>query len=83
MTLPAISKHLRVLEKAGLIHRGREAQRRPCRLTAAPLKDAADWMQLYHCFWEESLDRLADYLHGVGDPDEYAPDSDGNAGRRE
>jgi len=62
MTLPAVSKHLKVLERAGLIARGREAQWRPCRLDAAPLKDAADWLEHYRRFWEESLARLEDYL---------------------
>jgi DNA-binding transcriptional ArsR family regulator len=63
MTLPAISKHLKVLEKAGLIQRGREAQWRPCRLRAGPLKKASDWIEQYRRFWEESLDRLGDYLN--------------------
>ena len=63
MSLPAISKHLKVLERAGLITRGREAQWRPCRLRAGPLKDAADWLEHYRRFWEQSLDRLEDYLH--------------------
>src|SRR6266480_2344137 len=62
MSLPAISKHLKVLERAGLISRGREAQWRPCRLEAAPLQDAADWLEAYRQFWEESLDRLGAYL---------------------
>jgi len=62
MSLPAISKHLKVLERAGLITRGREAQWRPCRLDAQPLKTAADWLEHYRVFWEESLDRLEDYL---------------------
>lgn len=62
MSLPAISKHLKVLERAGLIARGREAQWRPCRLEAEPLKDAAGWIEQYRQFWEESLDRLDDYL---------------------
>jgi DNA-binding transcriptional ArsR family regulator len=62
MTLPAVSKHLKVLERAGLITRGREAQWRPCRLDAAPLKDAVDWLEAYRRFWEQSLDRLEDYL---------------------
>jgi len=62
MSLPAISKHLKVLERAGLIARGREAQWRPCRLKAARLKDAADWLEAYRRFWEESLDRLDEYL---------------------
>jgi DNA-binding transcriptional ArsR family regulator len=62
MSGPAISKHLRVLERAGLIQRGREAQWRPCRLVARPLKLAADWLDEYRQFWEQSLDRLDDYL---------------------
>ncbi len=62
MSLPAISKHLKVLERAGLIARGREAQWRPCRLAAGPLKDVADWLEHYRRFWEESFDRLDDYL---------------------
>jgi DNA-binding transcriptional ArsR family regulator len=63
MTMPAISKHLKVLERAGLIERGREAQWRPCRLRARPLKEAADWIDRYREFWEDRLDRLDDYLH--------------------
>ena len=62
MTLPGISKHLKVLERAGLISRGRDAQSRPCRLEARPLKDAAAWIDHYRRFWEQSLDRLDDYL---------------------
>ncbi len=62
MSLPAVSKHLKVLERAGLIARGREAQWRPCRLTAAPLHDAADWVERYRRFWEESFDRLDEHL---------------------
>jgi DNA-binding transcriptional ArsR family regulator len=62
MSLPAISKHLKVLERAGLITRGREAQWRPCRLEARPLKGAVDWLEHYRIFWEQSLDRLEDYL---------------------
>ena len=62
MSLPAVSKHLKVLEHAGLIRRGREAQWRPCQLEAGPLKDAADWLELYRRFWEQSFDRLGDYL---------------------
>jgi DNA-binding transcriptional ArsR family regulator len=62
MSLPAVSKHLKVLEHAGLITRGREAQWRPCRLEAGPLKDAADWLDHYRRFWEQSFDRLEDYL---------------------
>jgi DNA-binding transcriptional ArsR family regulator len=62
MSLPAISKHLKVLERAGLIARGREAQWRPCRLEARPLKDVSDWVQHYRQFWEQSFDRLDAYL---------------------
>src|SRR5713101_5084696 len=62
MSLPAISKHLKVLERAGLIARSREAQWRPCRLEAAPLKDIAGWVEHYRRFWEQSFDRLDDYL---------------------
>src|SRR5881296_4771381 len=62
MSLPAISKHLKVLERAGLIARGREAQWRPCRLKAGPLKHAADWLEHYRRFWEQSFDRLDDFL---------------------
>ena len=62
MSGPAISKHLRVLERAGLISQGREAQWRPCRLEPAPIKAVADWTESYRRFWEESFDRLGDYL---------------------
>jgi DNA-binding transcriptional ArsR family regulator len=62
MSMPAISKHLKVLERAGLIARGREAQWRPCRLQAGPLQDVAGWVESYRRFWEESFDRLGDYL---------------------
>jgi DNA-binding transcriptional ArsR family regulator len=62
MSMPAISKHLKVLERAGLIARGREAQWRPCRLQAAPLQDVAGWVEHYRRFWEQSFDRLDDYL---------------------
>lgn len=62
MTAPAISKHLKVLERAGLIARGRAAQWRPARLEAGPLKDVADWVEEYRRFWEQSFDRLEDYL---------------------
>jgi DNA-binding transcriptional ArsR family regulator len=65
MSMPAISKHLKVLERAGLIARSREAQWRPCRLEAAPLKDVADWVAHYRQFWEQSFDRLDDYLREV------------------
>lgn len=62
MSFPAISKHLKVLQRAGLVTRGRAAQWRPCRLDASPLKDAADWLEHYREFWQQSLDRLEDYL---------------------
>src|SRR5437899_2650502 len=65
MSLPAISKHLKVLERAGLIARSREAQWRPCRLEAAPLKDIADWLEHYRRFWEQSFDRLEEYLRDL------------------
>jgi DNA-binding transcriptional ArsR family regulator len=63
MSLPAVSKHLKVLERARLITRGREAQWRPCRLDAEPLRAIADWVDPYRRFWEQSFDRLDTYLH--------------------
>lgn len=65
MSLPAVSKHLKVLERAGLIARGREAQWRPCRLEAGPLREVSDWLEHYRRFWEASFDRLDDYLREV------------------
>src|SRR5581483_939355 len=65
MSLPGVSKHLKVLERAGLISRGREAQWRPCRLQPTPLRDVAEWVEQYRQFWEESFDRLEEYLHGI------------------
>jgi DNA-binding transcriptional ArsR family regulator len=62
MSLPAISKHLKVLEHAGLITRGRDAQWRPCRIEAARLKEVSDWLDHYRKFWEDSFDRLDEYL---------------------
>jgi DNA-binding transcriptional ArsR family regulator len=62
MSLPAVSKHLKVLERAGLIARGRTAQWRPCRLAPEPLKEATLWLETYRLFWNESLDQLADHL---------------------
>jgi DNA-binding transcriptional ArsR family regulator len=76
MTLPGISKHLKVLERAGLISRGRVAQSRPCRLEAAPLREAADWVERYRRFWEEGFDRLDDYLRGL----QSGEDEDGGRG---
>jgi DNA-binding transcriptional ArsR family regulator len=65
MSLPAVSKHLKVLENAGLITRAKAAQTRPCRIHAAPLKDASDWLDNYRMAWEERLDRLHNYLNKV------------------
>jgi DNA-binding transcriptional ArsR family regulator len=65
MSMPAISKHLKVLERAGLISRGREAQWRPCKLKAEPLRQAAGWLEEYRQFWEHSFDRLEEYLKKV------------------
>lgn len=62
MSMPAVSKHLRVLEQAGLIARGREAQWRPCRLEAGPLKEVAEWTERYRAIWEQRFDRLETYL---------------------
>lgn len=79
MSLPAISKHLKVLERAGLIARGRDAQRRPCRLAPGALKEIDDWLEHYRRFWDERLDRLEAYLVGLGA--EAGPNDDGgNAG---
>jgi len=70
MSLPAVSKHLKVLERAGLVARSRNAQWRPCHLDAGPLRDVAGWLEGYRRFWEASLDRLDDYLRRLqaGDP---------------
>ena len=65
LSLPAITKHLKVLERAGLISRTRQAQFRPCRLRATPLRDAADWIEHYRRFFDESFDRLDDYLREI------------------
>jgi DNA-binding transcriptional ArsR family regulator len=62
MTMPAVSKHLRVLERAGLIERGREAQWRPCRIDCGPLAEVAKWVEPFRRFWEESFERLDEYL---------------------
>ena len=88
MSLPGISKHLKVLQRAGLIEQGRQAQWRPCRLQAEPLREVADWVGQYRRHWEESFDRLDAYLrdlqheqqprqHGKGDDDEGDPDRSG------
>jgi DNA-binding transcriptional ArsR family regulator len=65
MSMPAVSKHLKVLERAGLITRGREAQWRPCRLETAPLKDISEWVERYREIWEQRFNRLDDYLRGM------------------
>jgi DNA-binding transcriptional ArsR family regulator len=70
MTLPAISKHIKVLERAGLIERSRHAQFRPCRLDPGPLADVAGWAEQYRPIWEERFDRLSDYLDHIQPPPE-------------
>lgn len=67
MSLPAVTKHLKVLERAGLVTKTRDAQWRPCKLNGTPLRDAADWMGQYRRFWEESFDRLGEYLKTLPD----------------
>jgi DNA-binding transcriptional ArsR family regulator len=83
MTQPAISKHLRVLERAGLIERGRQAQWRPRRLRAEPLRDIADWVSQYRRHWEDSFDRLDAYLRDVNErqEEEQGGDDDRDANR--
>src|ERR1700758_118635 len=83
MSMPAISKHLKVLERAGLIARGREAQWRPCRLQAAPLKDVAGWVEHYRRFWEESFDRLDDYIQELKSQEKKDADKQRRKYRRE
>jgi DNA-binding transcriptional ArsR family regulator len=86
MSMPAVSKHLKVLERAGLITRGREAQWRPCKLDAAPLQSAAQWIEQYSRFWEQSLDRLEEYLTKIqaqasnksSTPNKENPDASGS-----
>ena len=82
MSLPAISKHLKVLERAGLIARGRDAQWRPCRLDAGPLKDVADWVSHYKKFWEESFDRLDEYLREIQKKEKKHVPQNGNRNKR-
>ena len=82
MTLPAISKHLKVLERAGLIARGREAQRRPCRLKAAPLREVSEWVLAYRQFWEQRLDRLEAYLQQAQAAGRARPRKGKNHGRK-
>jgi DNA-binding transcriptional ArsR family regulator len=81
MSLPAVSKHLKVLERAGLIARGREAQRRPCSLEARPLEEAAHWVAQYRRFWEESFDRLDEYLRELA-PEKRSTTQEKRHGRK-
>lgn len=74
ISLPAVSRHLKVLERAGLITRGKDAQFRPCRLEVEPLKEASDWIDTYRQIWEQRFDRLADYLKEL--QQEGTPDDD-------
>ena len=76
MSLPGVSKHLRVLQRAGLIEQGRDAQWRPCRLDAEPLRDVAAWVGQYRRFWEESFDRLDDYLRELQAKESKRDDQD-------
>ncbi len=76
MSLPAVSKHLKVLERAGLIERGRTAQWRPCRLRPERLRDVADWIETYRQLWEERFDRLDAYLNELQQPDTPHGDQD-------
>jgi DNA-binding transcriptional ArsR family regulator len=76
MSLPGVTKHLKVLERAGLVTKSRDAQWRPCRLNAPALKEAADWMEQYRTFWEESLDRLGEYLATVQEKERAAKQPD-------
>jgi DNA-binding transcriptional ArsR family regulator len=76
MSGPAVSKHLRVLERAGLIQRGRQAQWRPCRLDAAPLEEVAEWAQNYRRFWDASYERLDDYLQQLKQKEKDDDDSE-------
>src|SRR5262245_21540356 len=83
MSMPAVSKHLRVLERAGLIARGREAQWRPCRIEAGPLKDVAAWAERYRHIWEARLDRLGDYLKELKDKEKDKEQKHGRQHRRQ
>ncbi len=79
MSLPAVSKHLKVLERAGLIARGKEAQWRPCRIEAAPLKEVSDWVGRYREIWEQRLDRLDEYLQELKKQEEKRGQKHGRA----
>ena len=83
MSLPAVSKHLRVLERAGLIARGREAQWRPCRIEAGPLKEIADWAERYRDIWEQRLDRLDTYLQQIQTNSKPTRKKERNHGRQQ
>lgn len=74
MSMPAVSKHLKVLERAGLISRGRQAQWRPCRIEVEPLEEVDDWMTAYRRLWNERYDRLDDYLRELQQKEDEAPD---------
>src|SRR6476659_6586848 len=76
MSLPGISKHLRVLQRAGLVEQGRQAQWRPCRLAPAPLRDVADWVGQYRRHWEQSFERLDAYLRDLQDKQQHQGDDD-------
>jgi DNA-binding transcriptional ArsR family regulator len=76
MSLPAVSKHLKVLERAGLITRGKEAQWRPCRLDPGPLREVSEWLEHYARFWDQSLGRLEDLLAGMKQAGPEAPAAD-------
>lgn len=78
LSLPAISKHLKVLQRSGLVEQGRQAQWRPCRLTPEPLRDAADWIGQYKRHWQESLERLDQYLRELQEPTKEPNDDSGN-----
>jgi DNA-binding transcriptional ArsR family regulator len=80
MSMPAVSKHLKVLEHAGLIARGREAQWRPCQLNAGPLKEVADWAEHYRRFFEQSFDRMDDYLREMRKQQQSEDDKKQNQG---
>lgn len=77
MTLPAISKHLKVLERAGLITQGRKAQWRPCQLQAAPLKDISDWVEQYRHIWEQRFERLEDLLNQLQNKEKQHDETEG------
>jgi DNA-binding transcriptional ArsR family regulator len=85
ISLPAVSKHLKVLERAGLVARGRRAQWRPAELQAEPLHEVADWLADYRRFWEERLDRLDEYLRAIEgtEPEEGAPKAERKPNRKE